>query len=204
MAADLLDPPPAWYAREVCEVAPDLLGAEIRVRSFEGTVTARLTEVEAYAGEIDPGSHAYRGRTARNATMFGPPGHLYVYFTYGMHYCANLVVGPEGVARAILLRAGEIVDGEALARSRRPASRTPFDLGSGPARLASALGLGRGDDGVEVRTGGRVELRVPRRRLEGWSQGPRTGVRGPGGDGERYPWRYWLAGEPSVSRYRAA
>ena len=204
MAADLIIPTPAWYARDVREIAPDLLGAELSVRSAEGTVTARLTEVEAYAGELDPGSHAYRGRTARNATMFGPPGHLYVYFTYGMHYCANLVVGPEGVARGVLLRAGEIIDGVALARDRRPTSRAPRDLGSGPARLATALGLGKGDDGTTVEPGGRAELWVPTARTGNWRQGPRTGVRGAGGDAERFPWRFWLEGEPSVSRYRAA
>ena len=101
----------AWYSRSSVEVAPDLLGAHLSVTTPKGLVTVRLTEVEAYGGSDDPGSHAYRGRTARNATMFGPPGRLYVYFSYGMHWCANLVTGTDGNASAVLLRAGEVVAG---------------------------------------------------------------------------------------------
>ena len=107
------DPPltPEFFARPVLEVAPDLLGATVRHASPAGPVAVRLTEVEAYAGEQDPGSHAFRGRTPRTAVMFGPPGRVYVYFTYGMHWCMNLVCGPEGEASAVLLRAGEVVEG---------------------------------------------------------------------------------------------
>ena len=109
----------AWYSRSSVEVAPDLLGAHLSVTTPKGLVTVRLTEVEAYGGSDDPGSHAYRGRTARNATMFGPPGRLYVYFSYGMHWCANLVTGTDGNASAVLLRAGEVV--------ARKSDGTPWD-----------------------------------------------------------------------------
>jgi DNA-3-methyladenine glycosylase len=102
-------------ARPSLEVAPALLGAVLRHRTPEGVVAVRLTEVEAYAGADDPGSHAFRGMTRRNDVMFGPAGRLYVYFTYGMHHCCNVVVGPEGTASAVLLRAGQVVEGHELA-----------------------------------------------------------------------------------------
>ena len=136
-------------------VAPRLLGSLLSHTTGDGTVTVRLTEVEAYLGALDPGSHAYRGRTARNAPMFGPPGHLYIYFTYGMHWCANLVTGPDGEANGILFRAGEVVAGLDLARRRRPAARQDRELARGPARLATALGL----DGAQH--GDPVSLPVP-------------------------------------------
>ncbi|PWD52347.1 DNA-3-methyladenine glycosylase [Serinibacter arcticus] len=199
----------AWFARSAQEVAPDLLGGLLSVASAEGTVVVRLTEVEAYGGSDDPGSHAYRGRTPRNATMFGPPGRLYVYFTYGMHWCANVVTGTEGNASAVLLRAGEIVEGVELARSRRSSSKADRDLASGPARLATALGIKGQHDGtsVDAADGHRMPdavagLRVPEIRSGPWQSGPRTGVSGDGGLAT-YPWRYWLSGDPTVSRYRA-
>ncbi|MEU8226424.1 DNA-3-methyladenine glycosylase [Kribbella sp. NPDC048915] len=117
-------------AGPVVEVAPQLLGMVLRSTTESGTVAVRLTEVEAYDGPNDPGSHAYRGETPRNAVMFGPPGFLYVYFTYGMHFCMNVVVGPAGKPSAVLLRAGEVIEGIELARSRRgvePAARTVFN-----------------------------------------------------------------------------
>ena len=123
------------------EVAPDLLGATVRHLSPAGPVAVRLTEVEAYAGEADPGSHAFRGRTPRTAVMFGPPGRVYVYFTYGMHWCMNLVCGPEGEASAVLLRAGEVVEGADLAAARRTTAKSPRELARGPARLTVALGV---------------------------------------------------------------
>src|SRR5919197_643726 len=126
--------PRGFFDRPAAEVAPDLLGRYLERSSPDGTVLLRLTEVEAYAGERDPASHAFRGRTARNAVMFGPPGHAYVYFTYGMHFCANLVCLGEGTAAAVLLRAGEIESGRELARGRRPGARDR-DLALGPARL---------------------------------------------------------------------
>ncbi len=121
---------PSFFARPVLEVAPDLLGCVLEHETPDGTVAVRLTEVEAYDGETDPGSHAFRGRTPRNAVMFGPPGHVYVYFTYGMHWCMNLVCGPIGQASAVLLRAGEVVAGKDLAYGRR--TRRPIGPRAGP------------------------------------------------------------------------
>ena len=140
--------PPALLDRPVLEVAPDLLGAVVRHATPDGPVAVRLTEVEAYDGANDPGSHAFRGRTPRNAVMFGPPGHVYVYFTYGMHWCMNLVCGPEGQASAVLLRAGEVVEGATLATRRRPTAKTPRELARGPARLTLALGVDGSQDGA--------------------------------------------------------
>ncbi|HYN29068.1 MAG TPA: DNA-3-methyladenine glycosylase [Dermatophilaceae bacterium] len=193
--------PRSFFARPVLEVAPDLLGC----RFTAGGVTLRLTEVEAYAGEAgDPGSHAFRGRTPRTAVMFGPPGHLYVYFTYGMHWCANVVCGRDGAASAVLLRAGGVVGGHEVAARRRAGVRER-DWARGPARLATTVGLGGGDNGVDVcgpATGPRFEgpaAPVDPARVR---TGPRVGVSGPGGDPTAYPWRFWLDGEPTVSAYR--
>ena len=186
--------------RPVLDVAPDLLGCLLTA----GGVTVRLTEVEAYAGAADPGSHAYRGRTPRTEVMFGPAGHLYVYFTYGMHWCANVVTGVEDVASAVLLRAGEVVAGHDTAALRRPGIRER-DWARGPARLASTLGLGRDDNGVDV-CGRAWEPRIERPEVapdpERIRTGPRVGVSGPGGDGTAYPWRFWVEGEATVSIYR--
>ena len=186
------------------ELAPRLLGA-VLVHDVPGArVAVRLTEVEAYMGPGDPGSHAFRGRTPRTAVMFGPPGHLYVYFTYGMHWCANVVCGPDGEATAVLLRAGEVVEGVDVARSRRPAARSDAELARGPARLATALALGKAQDGADlcVPSGAlRVLAGVPY-DPDRLLSGPRVGVAGDGGDGVRFPWRFWLDGEPTVSTYR--
>jgi DNA-3-methyladenine glycosylase len=153
--------PRAFFARPALEVAPALLGCVIEHETPDGLVAAVLTEVEAYEGSADPASHAYRGRSARNAVMFGPPGHAYVYFTYGMHFCVNLVCLAEGTASAVLLRAGRVVEGVPLASRRRaaaaprPAGTSPRrqperDLARGPARLCQALGIGRPLDGADV------------------------------------------------------
>ncbi|GAB2929933.1 DNA-3-methyladenine glycosylase [Streptomyces mayteni] len=196
--------PREFFDRPVLEVAPDLLGRTLVRTTPEGVVAVRLTEVEAYAGEIDPGSHAYRGRTARNATMYGPPGHVYVYFTYGMWHCMNLVCGPVDHAGAVLLRAGEVLDGAELARARRPKARGDAELARGPARLATALDVDRALDGDDVCGPDQdAPLRVlrgtpvPRERV---SAGPRTGVSWPGGV---HPWRFWIADDRTVSPYRA-
>ena len=191
------------------EAAPALLGAVITVADSAGRVAIRLTEVEAYRGEKDPGSHAFRGRTARNASMFEAGGRIYVYFTYGMHHCLNIVTGPEGVSRAVLLRGGEVVEGIEQARARRPAARTDRDLARGPARLCAALGLERSDDGALLGgPGSRISLTLPEPQRAPDAgrirRGPRTGVAGPGGDGDAFPWRFWLDGEPTVSTYRSA
>ena len=202
MSADRLLTPDV-LARPVLEVAPDLLGAVVRHVSPAGPVAVRLTEVEAYAGERDPGSHAFRGRTPRTEVMFGPPGRVYVYFTYGMHWCMNLVCGPEGEASAVLLRAGQVVEGVELATSRRTAARSPRELARGPARLTVALGVDGSHDGADATDPQScliVRARTDSPRAEVLS-GPRVGV---AGDGAGHPWRFWLAGEPSVSAYRPA
>jgi len=159
----------------------------------------RLTEVEAYLGETDPGSHAFRGVTPRTRTMFGEPGHLYVYFSYGMHVCANVVCSPSGVASAVLLRAGEVVDGLDLARERRPTSRLDRDLGRGPARLTKALGIELGDDAAPLE-GGPFALELPPSPVS-FTTGPRVGVSGAGGT-DAFPLRFWIPGDPTVSVYR--
>jgi len=210
----------------------------IEYETAEGLVAVRLTEVEAYAGTVDAASHAYRGPTRRNAVMFGPPGYAYVYFTYGMHFCVNLVCASSGTAAAVLVRAGQVIEGADVAGARRArdstagtstartstartstardstagssAARTSAarngtaverDLARGPARLCQALAIDAALNGADVcdpasplraRTGERVPRRVIR-------SGPRTGVRG----AAEVPWRFWVAGEPTVSPYRA-
>lgn len=189
------------------ELAPRLLGAVLTHDSREGPVSVRLTEVEAYMGpedslHPDPGSHTYRGPTPRNAPMFGPAGHLYVYFTYGMHHCTNIVCGADGAASALLLRAGEIVDGVELARRRRTTSKTTADLARGPARLAKALGLTTADSGRDA-LAPPFALQLPVAPPGPVSSGPRVGVSGAGGSDD-YAWRFWLTGDPTVSTYKAA
>jgi DNA-3-methyladenine glycosylase len=194
---------PGFFARDAVEVAPALLGAVLSRDSAEGRVSVRLTEVEAYRGVgEDPGSHSFRGKRARNATMFGPPAHLYAYFTYGMHTCANIVCGPEGTSAGVLLRAGEIVEGADLARSRRGEAVRDRDLARGPARLAVALGIPLSDDGASL-AAAPYDLVLPDPPLALPASGPRVGVSGPGGSGELFPWRFWVPGDPTVSPYRA-
>lgn len=192
--------PRDFYDRPVLDVARDLLGALVSRATADGVVRLRLTEVEAYAGAIDPASHAFRGETRRNATMFGPPGHAYVYFTYGMHYCVNLVCSPPGHASAVLLRAGEVVDGLELARSRRP-GMPDRDLARGPARLTLALALDRSDDGLDVCGGSQLTVGPGEPVADSLVRsGPRVGV----SQGATEPWRFWIDGERSVSAYRPA
>lgn len=192
--------PPIDLSRSALDVAPDLLGCTLVHRTGEGSVAVRLTEVEAYLGVgEDPGSHAYRRRTDRTAPMFGPPGTVYAYFTYGMHTCVNIVCAPEGTASAVLLRAGEIVEGVALARSRR-GTAPDRDLARGPARLAQALGVLLSESGDPL--GASFELR-PRSGPVRVLATPRTGVAGPGG-GPEFPWRFSIPEEPTVSPYRPA
>ncbi|MER6016483.1 DNA-3-methyladenine glycosylase [Streptomyces bluensis] len=192
-----------FFDRPVLEVAPDLLGRVLVRTTPDGPIELRLTEVEAYDGENDPGSHAYRGRTARNDVMYGPPGHVYVYFTYGMWHCMNLVCGPEGRASAVLLRAGDVIVGAELARKRRISARNDKELAKGPARLTMALGVDRALDGADACG----DPDSPFATLTGTPvapdqvrSGPRTGV---AGDGGIHPWRYWIANDPTVSPYRA-
>jgi DNA-3-methyladenine glycosylase len=183
----------------VLEAAPGLLGGVLRHATTDGAVAVRLTEVEAYDGDNDPGSHAYRGRTPRNEVMFGEPGYLYVYFTYGMHYCCNVVCGEPGRPSALLLRAGEVVAGVDLARERR--GSRDRDLARGPARLCEALGIDRRHNGVDLRSGPLTLTAPDRPAAEARIRtGPRVGLR----NGADRPWRIWLDGEPSVSAYRPA
>jgi DNA-3-methyladenine glycosylase len=180
-------------------VAPALLGCWLVSDRPEGRVAVRLTEVEAYSGEgMDPASHAHRGPTPRAEIMFGPPGRLYVYFSYGVHWCANVVVGPEGRGSAVLLRAGDVVVGQDLARVRRPAARAARDLARGPARLTQALAIGPDDKGADLLApSGPVRLhRGP--APAGVSAGPRVGI----SQATDLPWRFWATDAPSVSVFR--
>lgn len=194
------------------EVAPRLLGGVLKVRSGGAAVAVRLTEVEAYHGAgtgetPDPGSHARMGRTARNATMWGEPGHLYVYLSHGIHSCVNVVCGPEGTAGGILLRAGEIVEGEDAAFARRPAARAARDLARGPGRLGDAVGVRHPDhDGLDAvtgaeRAGATARLWLPASVRTDIASGPRVGVAGTAGT-DAFPWRFWIDGDPTVSPFR--
>ena len=225
LTRDFLDRPAA-------DVAPGLLGCVLARETAAGLVAVRLTEVEAYQGAADPASHAYRGKTARNAVMFGPPGHAYVYFTYGMHFCVNLVCMPAGTAEAVLLRAGEVIAGEELARARRypVGGGAARDLARGPARLCQAQDIERSLDGADVCDPASPLLILPPdvSRWEPASDAPgepagdpprvpslsgaapavvpgsriRTGPRVGVREGATLPWRFWLDGEPTVSPYR--
>ncbi|MBG0817010.1 DNA-3-methyladenine glycosylase [Planomonospora sp. ID82291] len=195
-----------FFDRPAHEVAPDLLGRVL----VHGPVAVRLTEAEAYGlpGQ-DPAAHTYRGPTPRNAVMFGPPGHLYVYFTYGMHFCANLVCLPEGMGSGVLLRAGEVIAGagEALARRGAGAGRAVSgrDLARGPARLAVALGFGRAHNGLDACSAGTPDPSGRLAVLEGEPPGPgqvRAGPRTGVSSGKETPWRFWIEGDPTVSPYR--
>jgi DNA-3-methyladenine glycosylase len=190
-AADLAIDPPGAAAR--------VLGATL----WSGPVAVRIVEVEAYGGDPagpwpDTASHSGRGRTKRNAVMFGEPGVLYVYLSYGMHTCVNVTSGPDGVASAVLVRSGEVVAGHHLARARRTAARTDADLARGPGNLGSALGISLSDYGTRLfdpNSGIRLELGVPE---TGIASGPRVGI----STAADRPWRFWLPGSPAVSAYR--
>lgn len=185
-------------ALDPLDLATVLLGSVLECDGPDGTVAAKLTEVEAYRGEDDPASHCYRGRTPRNQVMWGPAGHLYVYFVYGMHFCANVVGREDGEPGAVLVRAAEVVEGVELARRRRKAARRDDQLAQGPARLTSALGIGPQHNGVDLTdTGSPVRLRYaePAAAIR---TGPRVGVAA----AMDLPWRFWADGAPSVSAYR--
>ncbi|HZV23024.1 MAG TPA: DNA-3-methyladenine glycosylase [Luteimonas sp.] len=187
--------PRAFYRRDPREVAPDLLN---KVLVAADGRRARIVETEAYCGPIDAAAHTYRGQTPRNAVMFGAPGLLYVYFTYGMHYCCNAVCGEEGEGVAVLLRAAEPLAGLALMREARPAAKRDRDLCSGPARLCQALGIGRAQDGVDLVTGaggyGIVDDGVA--PPEDPMVTTRIGIR----HAAEEPWRWYVPGNPNVSR----
>ena len=188
--------PRSFYRRDPRDVAPELLNKLV----VRGPLVARLVEVEAYCGGEDAGSHAFRGQTRRNATMFGPPGLLYVYFTYGMHWCANAVCGEPGQGVAVLLRAAAPVDGIDAMRAVRPAARRERDLLSGPAKLCQAFGLTGAHDGADLVTGDHdvvlADDGTPPPTDPG--VGPRIGLAA--GKGDAHPWRWWVRDDPNVSR----
>lgn len=208
--------------------APALLGATIAGRG----VALRITEVEAYSGPTDPGSHGHRGMTERNRHLFGPPGTLYAYRSYGIHTCVNVVSGPAGTSSGSLLRGAQVVEGLDVARARRGSKVADVALARGPGNLGGALGAVLGqDDGTSLLDGSgpfvltlapgleaRVASAGPAHVIDELlsetlagppasaavpriSRGPRTGVGGIAG-GVRYPWRFWLTGDATVSTYR--
>ncbi len=199
----------SFFGRDSRVVAPELLnkmlvcrhplgnGHDARSRAAEPRA-GRIVEVEAYAGAEDPGSHGYRGRTERTVTMFGPPGYLYVYFIYGMHWCANAVCGDDGVCSAVLIRALAPTDGLEAMRSERPAARRDRDLCSGPAKLCQALGINGDDDGSDIVAGDRglqiADDGTPPPTEPGQSR--RIGLSA----GIEHPWRWFVPGDPNLSR----
>ena len=184
---------PADLSGPADQVAPLLLGAVLWHRE----VAVEITEVEAYGGATDPASHSFRGRTERNAVMFGPPGHLDLYFSYGMHWAANVVCGPDGTAAGCLLRAGRVIDGVDVAAARRGRA-SERDLARGPGRLTQALGLHREHYGTYLLDGGDLRLESPPGPAPAVLAGPRVGV---SAEADR-PWRFWMAGSRYVSAYK--
>jgi DNA-3-methyladenine glycosylase len=192
--------PAAFYARDPRDVAVALLNKVlVHQDPVHGPISGRIVETEAYLGAgLDPGSHAFRGPGKRNATMFGPPGHLYVYFTYGMHWCGNVVCNPAGGGGAVLLRALAPLDGLEAMWSRRPKARRERDLCSGPARLAQALGLTGALDGTDLSTGPVFLLDDGTPPPPAPGNSLRIGLSP--GKGDEYPWRWWVPSDPNVSR----
>lgn len=190
-----------FFAQDALTVAPRLIGCVLTHDSPEGRTAMRLVEVEAYRGASDPGSHGYRGLTPRTRTMYGPPGRLYVYFTYGMHWCSNVVCGPEGVCEAVLLRAGEPLEGIDLMRARRGVADIRL-LGAGPARLTQAMGIGKEHDGATLLRGGHLRVETGSRG-SGGNEIARTRRVGLGaGRGDDLEYRWVVSGSPFASRRR--
>jgi DNA-3-methyladenine glycosylase len=191
----------AWFDRSAAEVAPDLLGMSLIHDSPAGRIVGRIVEVEAYLGPEDLAAHSAHGRTARNGVMFGPPGHLYVYLVYGIHHCANIVCGPGSKPEAVLLRAAQIIDGEALARRAR-GSVVAARLAAGPGNLAAAFGINRALNGADL-TRGPLWLAGPEPSLSETTarivRTPRIGVDYAGPWTTR-PLRFLIADDPHRSR----
>jgi DNA-3-methyladenine glycosylase len=191
--------PRSFYARDPRDLAPQLLNKLLVARTDDGVrLAARLVEVEAYCGSDDPGSHAYRGMTPRTEVMFGPPGHLYVYFTYGMHWCSNVVCNPAGGGGAVLLRALHPLDGLDAMWPRRPKAKRERDLCSGPARLTQALALTGDFDGVDLSKGPVLLLDDGTPPPADPGNSVRIGLSP--GKGDDSPWRWFVPGDPNVSR----
>lgn len=195
--------PRSFLARDPLVVAPELLGCVLTLTDARGSVrSGRIVEVEAYRGEADPASHAFRGPTPRTQVMFGPAGFLYVYRSYGIHWCANVVCGDDGTAAAVLLRALEPVEGLEAMYTNRPKARRDRDLASGPGKLCAALGI-TGDDGGADLCGdqaSRIHLSPAIEDVGGIYQGPRVGISA----ATDKPWRFWIANNPNVSSPRIA
>jgi DNA-3-methyladenine glycosylase len=184
----------SFFERSALDVAPQLIGALIVVDAAERHEIVRIVEVEAYGGANDPASHAYRGPTARNAAMFGPPGHWYVYFTYGMHWCMNVVCESDGTPGAVLIRAAEPVRGIDALRARRPNSLSDHVLLAGPARLTRALGVDGAMNGADA-CSGMLRIECSFDVTPDIATGPRVGIR----NGLELPWRFAERGNRSVS-----
>jgi DNA-3-methyladenine glycosylase len=191
--------PAAFYDRPSIQVARDLLGCLLT----DGVVTVRLVEVEAYAGTSDAASHSFRGPTPRNRVMWGPPGRLYVYFTYGMHWCMNAVCGSEEDASAVLLRAGEVVAGADEAALRRPGVRR-IHWARGPARLTRLLDITGEQNGLDLTLGGPPLTLLAGKPVadDNVRVGPRVGLNPRLGEAATRPWRWWIADSPAVSTFR--
>ncbi len=191
------EPPREWFARPSAEVARDLIGCILVVDpGTSDRVVARIVETEAYEGRDDPASHAFRGPTPRSAVMFGPAAHLYVYFTYGMHYCANVVTNADGVAGAVLLRAASVEEGEAIVVARRGPGKATAALLRGPGNLCRGLGITRSDDGIDLLAPGsrvRIERRAGNPPI---TVSTRIGIRVAADRLLRFTW----LGDPAVSR----
>ena len=197
-AGPTVEPERAWFDRPSAELAPELLGARLVHDTPHGHIGGRIVEVEAYRGPEDLAAHSSRGRTARNAVMFGPPGHLYVYLIYGLHHCLNVVAGPGDKPEAVLIRALQLDEGMELARARRGAATPERRLAAGPGNVGSALGVDRTLNGADLLHGPvRVEPRIgaaPR-----ISRGPRIGV-DYAGEWAARPLRFWITDDPHISR----
>jgi len=196
--AESAAPVRAWFDRPSVAVARDLLGARLVHATTDGRIGGRIVEVEAYAGPEDLAAHSSRGRTPRNAVMFGPPGHLYVYLIYGLHHCLNVVTGPGDKPEAVLIRSLEIDEGLGLARALRGPRPVDSRLAAGPGNVGRALGVDRALNGADLASGPvTIELRpgpIPPIR-----SGPRIGVDYAGPWAAR-PMRYWIADDPHISR----
>jgi DNA-3-methyladenine glycosylase len=191
-----------FYEQDPLVVAPLLIGCVLVHDHPDGRTAVRLVETEAYRGLDDPGSHGYRGETPRTRVMHGPGGHIYVYFTYGMHWCMNVVCGPAGVCQAVLLRAGEPIEGAAMMFARRPVARSERLLASGPARLAQAMGIDGSHDGASLKRGSPFwiyeDATTATMRSAEVMQTPRIGLAK--GRGDDLPWRWVVTGHPHASR----
>ncbi len=187
-----------WFDRPSMALATDLLGARLIHDAPQGTVGGTIVEVEAYRGPEDLAAHSSRGRTPRNAVMFGPPGHLYVYLVYGLHLCMNVVAGPGTKPEAVLIRAVALDEGLELARERRGPRARPERLASGPGNVGQALGIGLDLNGADL-LHGPVRIEQRRGRRPAIRRGPRIGVAYAGAWADR-PMRFWISGHPHVSR----